>query len=167
MLQTKHLIYLSQKQEQLDNYIRKAKNFTDTTDIIQKKMVAFLVELGEFINEERSFKYWSNKASSEKSILLEEYIDGLHFIVSLGNNIEFEFDQFTFKAKEKGDIIQIYLDTYRDASIFNEDKVKQKYSDVLNSFLNMGYNLGFQEDELIAAYNKKNEKNFERQDNNY
>ncbi len=50
----------------------------------KKKMLALLVEIGELANETRCFKYWSNKPASEREVILEEYVDGLHFILSIG-----------------------------------------------------------------------------------
>ncbi|MEE0700145.1 MAG: dUTPase [Bacilli bacterium] len=44
-------------------------------DTIEKNIVELLVEIGELANETRCFKYWSNKGSSEKDIVLDEYAD--------------------------------------------------------------------------------------------
>ena len=49
-----------------------------------EKVLALLVELGELANETRCFKFWSFKPASEKKVILEEFVDGIHFLLSLG-----------------------------------------------------------------------------------
>ena len=75
---------LFKMQYQLDKTINDKHNTTYETTLT-KRIMAFMVELGEFANETRCFKYWSVKPSSEKEVVLEEYIDGIHFILSLYN----------------------------------------------------------------------------------
>src|SRR5438067_2344368 len=69
-------------------------------DRFNKLILAFLVELGECANEQRTWKYWSkdqaprvNKARKPYmdledaefyNPLLEEYVDGLHFVLEIG-----------------------------------------------------------------------------------
>jgi dimeric dUTPase (all-alpha-NTP-PPase superfamily) len=51
--------------------------------VIEEIKLALLVELGELANEVRCFKFWSNKTSSDKQTILEEYVDGIHFLTSM------------------------------------------------------------------------------------
>ena len=44
--------------------------------------MALLVER-ELANETRSFKFWSTKGPSANEIILEEYVDSIHFLLSL------------------------------------------------------------------------------------
>ncbi|MGG4002815.1 dUTP diphosphatase, partial [Geobacillus stearothermophilus] len=53
-------------------------------DLFARKQLAFLVELGELANETRCFKFWSIKPPAPAERVLEEYVDGLHFLLSLG-----------------------------------------------------------------------------------
>lgn len=172
MLSNKVISDLVKKQIKLDDYISKSKNIDQNTeDIFKKKVVAYFVELGEFINEERSFKFWSNKPSSEKEVMLEEYIDGLHFLLSLSISCEFEFDNFTFKENNK-DITDAYLDNINKLSSFistdyRSSKQHKAFLELFNCFLNIGNCLKWTEMDIIEIYNKKNDINFKRQDNNY
>ncbi|MDA6141611.1 dUTPase, partial [Escherichia coli] len=66
----------------------------------EKRLLAFIVELGECAQEHRGFKYWSkDQQPRTKAVrvpammeedkeyynpLLEEYVDGLHFVLELG-----------------------------------------------------------------------------------
>ena len=71
------------KQKELDDNIAKNHHVSYETTR-NKRSLALLVEIGEFANATRTFKYWSNKSSMSKDVVLDEYADGLHFFLSLG-----------------------------------------------------------------------------------
>ena len=70
-------------QKVLDDRIL-AEHGLEGSDLFVKKIIALHVELGELANETRSFKYWSKKGPSPREIILEEFVDVLHFTLSLG-----------------------------------------------------------------------------------
>lgn len=78
-------------QEELDNYIAKTKNLEniDKRQLISNVILALQVEIAELANELRVFKYWSNKKDYSREKALEEYVDILHFFLSLGNRLGF------------------------------------------------------------------------------
>lgn len=166
MITNKELMYLSEQQKKLDNYIMSTKKLVLDDDIKLKKRIAFMVEFFEFINEEKSFKFWSNKHNVDKNNLVEEFIDGLHFIVSIGNDLEFNFETFkdTYKTESIDNCIIEVIDKF---NIFNKELSQNLFGELLNSFLNIGFNLKFTSKELLDVYKQKNQKNFERQDNGY
>ncbi len=167
MLTKENLIYLKEKQIILDKYIIDTKKIVVDKKIIKKKIIAFLVEVSEFINEYRAFKYWSNKPASERSIILEELIDCVHFIISLGIDINFDFLKFNNKIIKADDVDSWSINVYRKALIFEEKFNSESYSDLLDEFLSVMYILQITTDEIINIYNKKNEINFNRQDTGY
>lgn len=87
-------------------------------DFIQKNCLELLVEIGELANETRCFKYWSTKKASEKSIILEEWIDCLFMILYFCNILNVSLDE-VFPEFESQNIIEIFLDLYRDAVEFS------------------------------------------------
>ena len=66
-----------------------------------ERVLALLVELGEFANETRCFKYWSEKPPSPKERILDEYADALHFFLSLGVMLGAEEYTHHFHVREK------------------------------------------------------------------
>ena len=70
------------QQIKLDKHIQSNHNLK-YEDILEELKLALAVEMGELANEVRCFKFWSFKLPSEKSVILEEYVDGIHFITSL------------------------------------------------------------------------------------
>lgn len=84
-------------QNDLDNYIvDKAfgtsnyciEGHNDIT-FLTDRILALMVEVGEFANATRCFKYWSMKDSESKERLLDEYADILHLFLSVGNTVKF------------------------------------------------------------------------------
>src|SRR5699024_5876901 len=78
-------------QAKLDQYIAENHNLTKKDNLVSKRYLALLVELGELANETRCFKFWSTKAPSHNDVILEEYVDGVHFILSLVLDLDFRF----------------------------------------------------------------------------
>ncbi|ASP27998.1 dUTP diphosphatase [Spiroplasma corruscae] len=167
MLNKEQLLYLSEKQEQLDNYIISTKGLELNEDMDNKKLIALLVEISEFVNECRAFKFWSNKPSSEKEVVLEEFVDGLHFIISIGNNVLYNFSNFEYKKEGNGDLNIWTLEMYNSIMSFYSFRSHKNYAAMLNKFLNCLFILNFSSEDVINSYNFKNKTNFERQDNNY
>ncbi|WP_342252164.1 dUTP diphosphatase [Spiroplasma endosymbiont of Amphibalanus improvisus] len=167
MLSQNFLEQIKNKQANLDNFIFEKSN-TSREETVQKRQLAFIIELSEFINEQRDFKYWSKKPTSDKDILLEEYVDGLHFLISIANDIEgLDFSEFKFIPIKWVSLTKLYLDCYNKFMFFTKNVRISHYFILLNSFLNIGYNLKFDEDIIIKHYERKNKINFQRQENNY
>ena len=77
---------LSEMQKVLDERIVKEHGL-EGKDLEENKILALLVEVNELANETRCFKHWSTKGPSEESVLFEEYVDSLHFFLSIANDI--------------------------------------------------------------------------------
>ena len=48
--------------------------YQDVADYYAKNCIEFLVELGEFVNESKVFKYWTKKVANHDK-MLEEFAD--------------------------------------------------------------------------------------------
>lgn len=132
-----------------------------------------------------------NKCAGEgefySSPLLEEYVDCLHFILSIGLE---EIDWYDAKAeiryiawKELGydsfhdsSIIRqfngLFLDigTLYDAAIdraFDYQTVEDSYGNMCRTFTGLGEMLGFTWEQIEQAYYDKNKINHERQESGY
>ena len=153
------------KQRELDEEIARNHNVTYESTR-NKRTLSLLVELGEFANSTRTFKYWSNKGPESKERVLDEFADGLHFLLSLGidqgfivNTIEVEDDE--------ANLTDNLLRTYELTSIFYLDKTLNNYLALAISYLRALFKLGYSWDEARDAYYKKLQENHNRQENNY
>jgi len=88
------LTMLQEAQSSLDSFILlNKKEPMKKEEYLSKTFLALMVEVAELANATRCFKYWSNKESESKEVLLEEYVDIMHFFLSIGL-------QLGFSAKE-------------------------------------------------------------------
>ncbi|MDR7073727.1 dUTP diphosphatase [Fictibacillus barbaricus] len=138
-------------------------------ELYDKRRLAFLVELGELANETRCFKYWSKKSSSSKETVLEEYVDGLHFVLSIGLDLEITDvqlpDQVKMQSKlDKIELTDVFLSLYQAGS---SKLSKNEFVSFFEDFMRLGTKLGFSYEEIEAAYLEKNLVNHERQNTGY
>lgn len=152
-------------QENLDNHILQQRGL-DNKSLTSKKILALQVEIAELANETRCFKFWSNKGPSNKSIILEEYVDCLHFILTLG--LEKQFNDIEIETKElQYDITAQFLNLYVDINDFIVSSSRDHYLTLFEDFLSLGKSLGFSIDEIEEAYIEKNSINHKRQIEGY
>lgn len=156
---------LYKKQEELDLEIAKNHNIT-YANTRNKRTLAFFVELGELANATRSFKFWSNKTSESKERVLDEFADGLHFLLSLGVDKKFVVDSIEVKDDSK-DLNDTYLATYELTSKYYANQTMINYLEMFMSYLRILFKLGFDWSEAKAAYYLKLKENHVRQETNY
>ncbi|KOO46874.1 dUTP diphosphatase [Priestia koreensis] len=160
------LVRLFAMQKELDMHIETTHQLKEE-NLIQRKVLALLVELGEFANETRCFKFWSVKGASPKETILEEYVDGIHFLLSLG--IEFSLhDMDVITSSERGeDVTEQFLKVYDGVLGLRTEPNRQSYVEVFGDYLALGEMLGFTNEDVEDAYMSKNEVNYQRQKEGY
>ena len=152
-------------QENLDNRILQQRGL-DNKSLTSKKILALQVEIAELANETRCFKFWSDKGPSNRNIILEEYVDCLHFILTLG--LEKQFNDIEIETKElQYDITAQFLNLYVDINDFIVSSSRDHYLTLFEDFLSLGKSLGFSIDEIEEAYVEKNSINHKRQIEGY
>jgi dimeric dUTPase (all-alpha-NTP-PPase superfamily) len=158
---------LFQLQRALDQHIEEKHQLQDE-DLFSRKVLALLVELGELANETRCFKFWSIKPASPKKVILEEFVDGVHFILSLG--IECGFADPDLEVSETGkafNATEQFLKVYELIGSFQSSKSLEDYVKLFTGYLQLASVLGITYEEMEQAYLAKNEVNYQRQQNNY
>ena len=156
---------LYKKQKELDLEIANNHNITYASTR-NKRTLALLVELGEFANATRTFKYWSNKGPESKERVLDEFADGLHFILSLGIDQGFEVDSIEVEDDDLS-LTDTLLRTYELTSIFYSCQNQSNYLKVFMSYLRCLFKLNFSWNEARDAYYLKLQENHVRQETNY
>lgn len=158
---------LLKAQKELDQVIIGDKKIENLTE---KKLVALSVELAELFNEIRCFKYWSNKGPSKKEVIIEEFVDVLHFWLSIINDANVK--ELTVNSMCDFDFNDTYLfmiDCINEISIKLDDETFNMVAivDFMEWLLMIAKKLGFTEKEIIEAYYRKRDINFKRQQEGY
>lgn len=152
-------------QNNLDERIVKEHNLHNEP-LCSKKILALQVEISELANETRCFKFWSKKGPSSKERILEEYVDALHFILSLG--LEKKYSDIKLNCKNYiSELTEKFNNIYIDINDFVICPSKDNYKTLFEDFLCLGIDLGFNCLEIENAYHSKNTINHTRQDNGY
>lgn len=178
-------------QQQLDERIIATHPELKETDNLPWKILALQVELGECANEWRGFKRWSNdqeprtrlldreNSSIDKTIwknpLLEEYVDCLHFVLSLGLELaeewiieeDYEVYRYVQGAWNVENTIEQFLVVNKELAYFSVDYDVIHYVELVSQFLGLGEMLGFTWKQVEQAYLSKNTVNHQRQEQGY
>ncbi|MEO4051981.1 dUTP diphosphatase [Solibacillus sp. CAU 1738] len=155
---------LFEMQHQLDRFIEETQQVTK--DVFNEKGLALLVELAELANETRCFKFWSTKGASERNVILEEFVDSIHFLLSLGNMRKYSINEWP-TIQQEADLTMAFLRTNSAVGEFVTEPTEERYINVWEQYSIIAYNLGFTVEDIIQAYIEKNEKNYERQRSGY
>lgn len=155
--------YFSNTQDELDLIINREK-MLNHNDYPKEKVIALLVELGELLNEKpETFKYWKNKRGHQAKALVE-YVDGIHFLLSYGNTIKFDFSNYEYKRPKELDQRDLILGLFNIFSMLHKTK---DIETALNHFLFLGEKFNFTSEQIKFAYLDKVEVNRERAENGY
>lgn len=183
-------------QKDLDAAINKNHPIKDGEDRVANKITALIVELAEFANEGRWFKYWSEDSqprvlkeriighvkdvpvTKKSNPLLEEYVDSIHFFISIAIEKEWEkllyvSDEWLVEIEEEGfhggltgafnEVIYSLMKSHRGWSTKEED-----FNRAWRVFIAIGVvGFGFTDEAIEAAYISKNKENHSRQKNGY
>ncbi|WP_246941060.1 dUTP diphosphatase [Bacillus pinisoli] len=163
-----NLTRLFEMQQILDERIQRDHQL-ENEDLFERKVLALLVELGELANETRCFKFWSKKPSSSQDVILEEFVDGVHFILSLGIELKVhhEINHVDVVAASHQDVNKLFTDVYRVILSLKENPTKELYLQLLSVYWGLGQALSFNPEEIEKAYLEKNLINHERQNSGY
>ena len=148
-------------QAELDRYIQNNNGVIENR--FEKKGLALIVELAELENETRAFKFWSSKGPSERGVILEEYVDSIHFLLSVG--IEQDLNmlaEWPAPLADK-DLTELFLKTNKSILDFMEEHSMSTYQTVWSCYGAIAEVLGFTYDDVMEAYLAKNQKNYDRQ----
>ena len=131
-----------------------------------KRVLALIVEINELANETRCFKYWSLKGSSHKDVLLEEFSDTMHFVISLG--IDLGFDTMIFHSNEDAvNLTQLFIDWINASTALVDHFDLEHFNKVGVLMATMAKALNFDEKACIETYYAKNKTNHIRQSEAY
>ncbi|KFB07196.1 dUTP diphosphatase [Malacoplasma iowae] len=152
-------------QKELDDNIHKKHNINEN-EVFEKRRLALIVEICEMINVNRCFKFWSLKKDYDKQVLGDEFVDCLHFILSI--SLHFGLDETEYEIKDVTyDDNQLILKVLDLINLANKIKNRNDCKEFIVHLFELAHTFGFTAQDIIDFYIKKNEINFKRQQENY
>ncbi|ARD47162.1 dUTP diphosphatase [Sporosarcina sp. P33] len=156
---------LFEMQRALDTYIQQNHQ---TNETFAERGLALLVELSELANETRCFKFWSTKGPSAEDVVLEEYVDSIHFLLSLGIEKGYDgLEEWPASPLQEQNLTQLFIQTSHSIHAFLDSLTLDDYKTIWVHYGALAKTLGFTEDQIIQAYIDKNEENYARQKSGY
>ncbi|QTD41460.1 dUTP diphosphatase [Sporosarcina sp. Te-1] len=153
-------------QRDLDSFIQ--SNHEGHADLFTKKGLALLVELSELANETRCFKFWSHKEPSPDHIIIEEYVDSIHFLLSLGIEKGFDSQLEEWPSGEvAGSLTELFIETNNAINHFLLEPTIDHYKKIWIYYGSIAKKLNFTNKDVWNAYMEKNEENYARQRKGY
>lgn len=131
--------------------------------------IAMFVELGEMMNEfSTHFKHWKSTAVDNREKGLVEFVDALHFALSLANYEGIDLDEKHIQDNLEYDrLVQYSENNKRELMWLLSNAVRSSGVQRMFYLLMIGKHFGFTWDEIYHAYIGKNKVNYERLKNNY
>jgi dimeric dUTPase (all-alpha-NTP-PPase superfamily) len=157
-----------QKQQELESFVRKNIGMSEeefsSIEMVDKRIFAFKVELAEFSNETGWFKYWKQSHVMNKANVIEELADCIHFLLAIGIYRKYHTFVHTLDWEFFMDRPEEHLYTaIMESGIGSAGAWKR----VFEQLIAIGVKLGFEIEQIELAYLLKNQKNIQRQVNNY
>lgn len=175
LLTLQDIIYLLEQQKKLDLNVRKEFNINPVqwVHMDDEHITALSVELHEFFNETRAFKYWSKKPVNRKN-LIEEAVDVIHFImlnVNKSGKQHFFLDCYhdyvlmgdKNPLENKDEVVSLMVEMITAPEVHTQEDLDGLLHDVLR-ILDF---YDFDRKQIMQAYKEKNAENFRRLESNY
>jgi dimeric dUTPase (all-alpha-NTP-PPase superfamily) len=133
------------------------------TNLFDLKVIAYKTELGELANELSFFKYWKQNHVVDDEKVLEEYVDGIHFLLSIGLTRQWDIRFERVGTEYWGETLDTLFIEIFDSPFCSCGEFKKVFS----KFYAIGHLLGYTNEIIIDAYKRKNRKNHQRQVDGY
>jgi dimeric dUTPase (all-alpha-NTP-PPase superfamily) len=108
---------------------------------------------------------YCNGTGIQSRPLLEEYVDGLHFVLELAIVLEVEINFDDIKVYKSDSIEHQFIKLYREVT--NMWIEREFLLELLNTYVGLGEMLGFTWEQIEQAYFDKNAVNHQRQEDGY
>ena len=129
------------------------EKYSSDKDYYNKNCIALLVELGEFINETKCFKYWSIKKPDMDNVL-EEYADCITMCLSFFTHLNVKFDNIP-KHSDINDIFILINEIFKDATNMINNGSGELIKKIFSNLLYLGELLNLDKNDIYNACYKK------------
>lgn len=158
---------LLEMQRVLDEAILKEHGNVYDEKIAEQMKIALFVELGELMNEmPTKFKHWKKTAKDNREAALVEYVDALHFALSLTNHTV-QRGKYDDDYEEYSDLVHLDYSWILYSIMHECCSPDANLKMILGHLFILGNKLGFTWDEVYQVYKAKNQVNYERLANGY
>ena len=149
--------------KRLDNIFK--EKYQSDNKLYEKNEIELLVEIGEFINETKVFKYWSTKEKNKVKVL-DEYADVITMILTFYHECNMDLKDYLIEIEET-DLLLLFQEIYKLALNFLEHDSEKDLENLFKYVIYIGTLLNLKEDEVLDAIKNKHEVIEERLNSDY
>lgn len=129
-------------------------------EFVKKNKLELLVEIGEFANETRCFKYWSKK-NVDYELVGYELADTIIMTLCFFNYLSIDLNRVCIDKIDKS-VIDLFFEVYELAIKFAENEKDKVIIKIFVLLINIGYYLGFTDDDIVNFCHNKIKRDLER-----
>lgn len=123
-----------------------ASKYCEDEKMFRENAIELLVELGEFVNETKCFKYWSVKEPIKEKVL-DEYADCILMTLYFYNKLNMEIE--ISDKEENIDILDLINETFNLTTKIMNNISEELMKKIFNNLINIGRLLNYNEDEIL------------------
>ena len=151
---------LFKMQSELDQRIIVGRGL-EGQNLIRERIFALRVEIAELAQEvSDAWKFWKSPKPRDPKKVLEELVDCLHFLLSIGIAIGADPYEVPYKVYRRMDLVSQFDAMFDMAGV---SYIPSQWHWAVSVFLGLCDMLGFTWDQVERAYIEKNEINLSRQ----
>jgi len=155
--------YIYQKNKVLDSHFDQKYLATEPL-LFEKNCVELTVEISEFVNETKCFKYWTIKPM-KKDEVIEEAADVMMMLLYFYNHLN--IDEIKIAKIESNDIIQDINHIFYLSTTIMDDCDRKVLDEIAGYLIGILAKLGLDEKNLLEMCEKKIQKVEQRLKENY
>ena len=139
--------------------------YKDDKELFDKNCIELMVEVNEFINETKVFKYWSVKTPNKEN-MLEEYADIITMILMFYREHDLEIKD-SYPEISDDNKLNIIMEIYRKVYKFYQHNDSEILEEIFYYTLYLGKLFKFSEEEILNAIDNKHKIIKERLNSDY
>lgn len=139
--------------------------YQDDKELVKKNGIEFLVEMGEFVNETKCFKYWTVK-KPDKEKVLDEFADCITILLTFFHYLEVDLDNIG-NHDSSDSVLKVINNTYLLGTELFDNSSEELVKKIFANLLYISELLGLKEEEVVDATFKKLKIVEERLNSNY
>jgi len=111
------------------------ENVVGDHNILNVRILAIQVKLGELANLTKCYKYSKNVNAIPRNKVLFRYLEGMKYLLSLGNKYGLNMiDESTLTSDNSEDMIQIFSDLYSEISELRRNLSQDQFVNSLSAY---------------------------------
>lgn len=136
----------------INRELQTTKNEVLNVQRLNQKILAFLHDLGIVAEDSRCYSFWEKKEPVNHQQLLENYMDGLTMLMSIGYELKIDSIKNHTEIPPRIDIYSLFFKIYHSILKVQSHYSSEDYQNTIDDYFTLGFQLGIHVDEILDSY---------------